>query len=405
MDQIRTLVTIDNGLDPETVRSALPDDPEFLIVGIVQGVDDGWSTLQDTPTDLLVIACAGYSERTLFLIGAAAREHPGMPVVVLAKSSPDNFLRRVFEVGADDVVRLPEAPEQVGFTLHKVLARRRAAATVSGTALGPMICILGPKGGSGKTVTSSNLAVALAQAGKRVALIDLDLQFGDLALCMGIRPEKTIYDLAKSGGSLDAEKLDDYLVDHPSGVRLLVAPTRPDQASSIIPEFLRDVYATLRAMTDFVVVDSSPGFTPEVISAIDSSSYVTLVGMLDTLSLKNTRLGFETLELMGYEPDRILLLLNRADSRVGISDDDVLAVVGRRPDIRVPSDVEIPRAVNEGEPIVLARPGSEASKAFRQLADVFLRGQAGVPAPIEPAEQSENGSAPASRRRLSMRRR
>src|SRR5213075_1097897 len=232
----------------------------------------------------------------------------------------------------------------------------------------PMICVLGPKGGTGKTVTTSNLAVALAQAGNSVSAVDLDLQFGDLALAMGVRPEKTMYDLVQSGGSLDADKLEDFVMPGPAGVRVLVAPTRPDQASSVGPEYLREVYPLLRAASDFVVLDSSPGFTPEVISAIDNSNYICMVGTLDTLSLKNTRLGLETLDLMGYDPDRIVLVLNRADSRVGIDDDDVLAVVGRRPDVRIPSDVEVPRSVNEGRPLALTRPNSGAGKAFRALA-------------------------------------
>jgi len=369
----RTLVSIDTGVDEQAVRAALPASPDIQIVGVVSGVDESWTTLQETPADLLVVACSGYSERALFLIGSVVKERPGMPIVVLAHDAPEGFLRRVLEVGADDAVRLPESPEQVNFTLQKVLVRKRAAGTLRENGTAPMICVLGPKGGTGKTVTSSNLAVALAQAGKSVSAIDLDLQFGDLALAMGVRPDKTMYDLVQSGGSLDAGKLDAYTMPHLSGVRVLVAPTRPDQASSIGPEFLREVYPLLRGSSDFVVLDSSPGFTPEVISAIDNSTYVCMIGTLDTLSLKNTRLGLETLELMGYDPDQIVLVLNRADTRVGIDDDDVLAVVGRRPDIRIPSDVEVPRAVNEGTPIVLTKPDSGAAKAYRALADEFLR--------------------------------
>jgi pilus assembly protein CpaE len=398
----RTLVSLDTGIDEETVRSALPAGPEIQIVGVVRGVDESWTTLQETPTDLLLIACTGYSERALFLIASTVRERAGLPVVVLAHASPDGFLRRVFEVGADDVVRLPESPEQVNFTLQKVLARKRAARTIGENGDAPMICVLGPKGGTGKTVTSSNLAVALAQAGKSVSAVDLDLQFGDLALAMGVRPEKTMYDLVQSGGSLDAGKLDAYVMPHPSGVRVLVAPTRPDQASSIGPEFLREVYPLLRATSDFVVLDSSPGFTPEVISAIDASTYVCMIGTLDTLSLKNTRLGLETLELMGYDSDRIVLVLNRADSRVGIDDDDVLAVVGKRPDVRIPSDVEVPRAVNEGMPIVLAKPDSAAAGAFRSLADEFLRREGQEAIPVEAVRglsgsrrpRNDNGATP-----------
>ena len=230
----RTLVSLDAGIDEQTVRASLPASADIQIVGIVRGVDETWTTLQETPADLLVVACSGYSERTLFLITSVVKERPGMPIVVLAQDSPDGFLRRVFEVGADDAVRLPESPEQVNFMLQKVLVRKGAAGTMKEHGSAPMICVLGPKGGTGKTVTTSNLAVALAQAGKSVSAVDLDLQFGDLALAMGVRPDTTMYDLVQSGGSLDAGKLEAYVMPHPSGVRVLVAPTRPDQHNAAL---------------------------------------------------------------------------------------------------------------------------------------------------------------------------
>jgi len=388
----RTLVSLDAGIDESAVRAALPASTDIQIVGIVRGVDESWTTLHETPADLLVVACSAYSERALFLIASVVKERPGMPVVVLAHDAPEGFLRRVFEVGADDAVRLPESPEQVNFMIQKVLVRKRAVGTLRENGNAPMICVLGPKGGTGKTVTSSNLAVALARANQSVSAMDLDLQFGDLALAMGVRPEKTMYDLVQSGGSLDAGKLEAFVMPHESGARVLVAPTRPDQASAVGPEFLREVYPLLRATSDFVVLDSSPGFTPEVISAIDNSNYICMVGTLDTLSLKNTRLGLETLDLMGYDPDRIVLVLNRADSRVGIDDDDVLAVVGRRPDVRIPSDVEIPRSVNEGRPLALTKPNSAAAKAFRALAEEFLRREGHEPvSSAEPEPRTGRG--------------
>ena len=370
---IRTLVSLDNGVDEAAVRSALPTHASIQTLGFLRGVDETWATLQDSATDLLVIACSGYSERALSLISGTARDYPNVPIVVLTMSSPDGFLSRLFEMGADDVVALPESPERVRFTLQKVVARRQAAGTTaSGAGMGAMVCVLGPKGGTGKTVTSTNVGAALAAAGKRVVIMDLDLQFGDLALCLGVRPETTIFDLASSPGSLDSDKLNAYLVPHESGARVLVAPTRPDQASMVTVEFLREVYALLREMSDFLIVDTSPGFSAEVISAIDASSQICMLSMLDTLSLKNARLGLETLDLMGYEPDRIALVLNRADSRVGISDDDVERIVGRKPQVRVPSDVQITRSVNEGKPIVLGRPKSEAAHSFQRLAEVLI---------------------------------
>jgi len=164
-------------------------------------------------------------------------------------------------------------------------------------------------------------------------------------------------------------------------VKVLIAPSRPDHAAVVSVDFLREVYATLRGMVDYVIVDTPPGFTPEVIATIDNSTSVVMVGMLDALSLKNTKLGLETLDLMGFPSENIKLLLNRARSRVGISDDEVVAIMGRHPDIMVPSDRDIPRAVNEGKPILVAKPQSEAAVAYRKLASEFLDEERAVRAP------------------------
>ena len=373
-ERVKTLVALDAGVSPETVEEALPEGSDIQVVAFVDGLEESWTTLQETATDLVVVACGGYSERTLVFIDGVVKQRHDRPVVVLCEGSPDGFVRRVFEAGADDIVTLPESPENVLFTLQKAVARKQGAAAATGVALAPMVCVLGPKGGTGKTLTSCNLAVSLATKGRRVTLVDLDLQFGDVGLALGLAPEQTIYDLAKAGGSVGPEKVESFLVTHSSGVRVLMAPTRPDQAGGITVEFLRDVYAALRTISDFVIVDTPPGFTPEVIASIDSSSHVCIVGMLDSLSLKNTKLGLETLELMGYEQSRIRLLLNRADSRVGIGHDEVVAITGMKPNILVPSDREIPCSINEGVPIVLAKQRSDAAHAFHALAHMYLNG-------------------------------
>jgi pilus assembly protein CpaE len=369
---IRALVAVDASADREVVQESLPAIEQIEIVGVIFGLDESWSALQEAPTDLVVVATGGYSDRALFFINSAVKQRADRPIVVLAQEAQNGFIRRVFEAGADDVVVLPEAPERVSFALQKAVTRRQGAAVASGVAQAPMVCVLGPKGGTGKTLTSCNLAVALAGMGKKVALVDLDLQFGDVGLALGLSPERTIYDLAKSGGSLDLEKLETYLTTHSSGAKVLLAPTRPDQASFVTIDLLRDVYATLRSHYDFVVVDTPPGFTPEVIASIDNSSHVCMVGMLDSLSLKNSKLGLETLELMGYDSSRISVVLNRADTRIGISREDVAAIVGRVPDVLVPSDREIPKSLTDGVTIVAAEERSEAAAAFRSLAKLYV---------------------------------
>jgi len=369
---IHALVAVDGGVDGQSIQSMLPDGGGIEVVGIINGLDESWRTLQETAPELLIVVCEGYSDRALYFIDSAVKQQSDRPVVVLTTGSPNGFVRRVFESGADDILTLPEPSERIAFALEKALARRRGAAVASGIALAPMVCVLGPKGGTGKTLVSTNLSVALALAGHRTALVDLDLQFGDIGLALGLRPDKTIYDLARSGGSLDEEKRNAYFVRHSSGLNVLLAPTRPDQASAVTVDLLRDVFTMLRAMSDYVIVDTPPGFTPEVIAAIDASTDVCMVGMLDSLSLKNTKLGLETLELMGYNPRQVSLVLNRADTRVGITHEDVEAVFGRLPEVLIPSDRDIPISVNDGTPIVIKDERSEAARAFRKLAESYV---------------------------------
>jgi len=398
---VTALLAVEPGVDPEDVQGSLPSDADFNIAAVVSGADEALGWLRSHPADLLLVACAGYSDRALLLLDAVARQNPDMNVMVLGHGSPNGFLRRAFEAGADDIVMLPATPEQVRFEVHKMLARKQGGDVVGGASeQSRLVCVLGPKGGTGKTLTSTNLAVSLAQRGQRVALIDLDLQFGDVALCLGLPPEKTVYDLAQSPGALDYDKLDSFLATHSSGVRTLIAPRRPDQASAVGAELLREIYAIMRAHFDWVVVDTPPGFTAEVITSIDSSTEVVMVGMLDSLSLKNTKLGLETLELMKYDPDKIFLLLNRAHSRVGISQSDVEAVLGRTPDVFIPSDREIPRTVNEGIPIVVARPQSEPAEAFGRLADLVMGESVAVGTEAAPVAAAAAGGSGVSKRRL-----
>jgi pilus assembly protein CpaE len=377
-DRIRILVTLAEHADRPLIESALENEASLEVLGYADYLDD-WREFLEQGGDVVVVACASHDQGVAQMVYRALEHRPGRPVVVMCEGSPNGFLRAAFEAGADDVITLPQSPGQVAFMLEKVVARRKGLA-VPGKATAPLIAILGPKGGTGKTLVATNLAVALAQRDMTVALVDLDLQFGDIGLALGLSPEQTMHDLMKAGPPFDHEKLERHMIRHSSGVSVLIAPTRPDQASMVSIDFLRDIYASLRTMFDAVIVDTPPGFTPEVISTIDVSSQICMIGMLDSLSLKNTKLGLETLDLMGYDTGSVSLVLNRADSRVGITPDDVSTIVGRVPDVFVPSDREIPRSINEGTPIVAAKPHSASAKAFRTLADRY----ANKPAPAKP---------------------
>lgn len=387
----KILLVLEDGLDARPIEDAMPQGTRVQSARLSGGEHGRFPLGEAADSELLVVACASESEHALELIQAArAQLRSGPPVVVIHAGSPNGFMERAFEAGADDLITLPQSREQLAFALEKALVRRRGGAP---SQAGQMIVVLGPKGGTGKTLTTCNLAEALAGAGASPVVVDLDLQFGDVGLALGLRPEQTIYNLAAAGGSLDAEKIESYLARHPSGAAALLAPLRPDQAATVSPAFLRSVFDLLRSRHDFVIVDTPPAFTPEVIAAIDSASHLCLVGMLDALSLKDTKIGLETLAQMGYDPHDVTLVLNRADTSVGISMADVERLLGRRPDVLVPSDRAIPMAITEGRTIVEAEPHSEAARAFTSLAKTYLGG--GKMPRLQPLE-------PAPRRRLAL---
>ena len=364
------LVVLDSHVDVDFVRGALPEGTVSRAVPLAQGAERVLAALDENATDLLIVGTADSSNGALELIGEARRRHADCVIVALHNASPNGFLQRAFNMGADDLIALPQSSESLTFTFEKALARRRRPSGAEEQA--PLICIVGPKGGTGKTLTACNFGVALAQAGKHTVLVDADLQFGDVGLALGLAPQRTIYDLAISGGSVDAETIDQYLSRHASGLDVLLAPNRPDEAGAVTPSLLRRIYAAFRETHDYVIVDTPPAFSPEVIATIDESTDVCVVGMLDALSLKDTKIGLETLGLMGFDSSRITLVLNRADTSVGISPADVETVLGRRPDVQVPSDRAIPRAITDAMPIVTAQPKSGAAQAFRSLAAHYL---------------------------------
>jgi pilus assembly protein CpaE len=394
------LVVADSSLSETAIRAALPTSASIRFVPIKDALDSAETVLADTAPSVVLVSCSSNPEWGLRVIGDMASVQPGRPIIALYEGNPNGVMEPAFRAGADDLLVLPQPPDQLAFEIEKVVARRRGPG--GDLKRGAMIAVLGPKGGTGKTVTATNLAVALADRGAQPIVVDIDLQFGDVGLALGLRPEKTIYDLITTGGSLDADKIEGFAMRHWSGASALLAPTRPDQASAVTTGFLRDLFTVLRRSYDYVIIDTAPAFSPEVIVAIDAASHLCLVGMLDALSLKDTKIGLETLGQMGYAPEDITLVLNRADSSVGISMTDVYELLKKGPDILVPSDRAIPRALTVGETIYEADPKSGAGIAYAALAQHYLKVTGGGEVAADDATYSGGAAngAPARRRRL-----
>jgi pilus assembly protein CpaE len=310
---------------------------------------------------------------------AAVREQSQAPVVVLAAAVAPGLLEAALDAEVAEVLILPQPASAVVFAAQKAAAAHRRPAAAAGNAR--VLTVFSPKGGTGKSVVACNVATALAQAGRRTLLVDLDLQFGDVAIMLGLEPERTIYDLLTAPGALDAEKIAGYASRHASGLHVLPAPLRPEDAELITDERVGQLLDAARAGYDVVVVDTAPFFQGAVLAALDRTDELLLLTVPDVPTMKNVRLALQTLELLSFAPERTRLVLNRSSARVGFRASQVASVLEQEVAFELPEDEAVAIAVNRGTPAVLFRKQSPFSVAARALAAAVETGAA----PAEPA--------------------
>ncbi|HET9545185.1 MAG TPA: AAA family ATPase [Gaiellaceae bacterium] len=298
---------------------------------------------------------------------AAIREHTQAPVILLASGEASNLLEEALEADVADVLLLPQMTENLIFAIRKAGHSGRRLQGGGGRR-GRIVTVFSPKGGTGKTVLASNTAASVAKdEGKKALLLDLDLQFGDAAIMLGIEPEKTIYDLVVAPGELDTEKLAGYVTRHASGLDILPAPLRPEDAELVTEAKLAQLLEVARESYDVIVVDTSPFFHGPMLATLDRTDELLLICSLDVPTLKNVRLALQTLELLSFPTDRISLVLNRANSKVGMKPGEVESALEVKVRFSVPSDRAVPIAVNRGNPAVLADSRADFSKAVREI--------------------------------------
>ena len=307
---------------------------------------------------------------------AALREHSPAPVVLLAGAIDSDLVAATAAAGIEEVLILPQPAEAVVFAALKAAAAVVRTQAPSGAAPGRVVTVFSPKGGTGKSVTASNIAVALAGSGQRALLVDLDLQFGDAAIMLGIEPERTVHDLLSAPGTLDSEKLAGYATRHSSGLDVLPAPIRPEDAELVTDVRAAELLDAACDGYDAIVVDTAPFFHGPVLAALDRTDVLLLLCTPDVPTLKNVRLALQTLELLSFGPERIRLVLNRANARVGFRAPQVSSVLERPVDFELPDDDAAAIGVNRGTPAFLMRRQSAYAQAVGMLAEQIAGGAA-----------------------------
>jgi pilus assembly protein CpaE len=349
----------------EKLREALTQHPGVEIVGYSEQAGGASAALEGGHLDCVLLATSSSALPAHEI--ATIRQHTRVPLLLIASGEASALLEDALGADVSDVLLLPALTENVVFAIRKAThAPRRAPGARKE---GRIITVFSPKGGTGKTVIATNLAAALSKAGdRRTLLLDLDLQFGDAAIMLGIEPEKTIFDFVNAPGELDPDKLAGYITKHKSGLDILPAPLRPEDAELVTEAKLGRLIEVARATYDAIVVDTSPFFHGPMLATLDRTDDLLLVCSLDVPTLKNVRLALGTLEMLSFPPGRIRVVLNRANSKVGMKQREVEAALEIKVHYEVPSDRAVPISVNKGAPAILSDPGSDFSRSIDSMA-------------------------------------
>ena len=331
--------------------------------------------------------------------GIAATEQlsstfPSAAVVMMSVQGEADYLRRSMLAGAREFLVKPFSSDELTASIRQISARERdkqsrmavaslAASNGSGAAVGSggasgrtgepgvVVAVFSPKGGVGRTTVAVNLAVAAAtELGKKVVIMDGSFQFGDVGVLLNLNPRsKSIADLIPELDAGELDSIDTFLINHTAGIRVLLAPPSPETAEMITAAGVKKVVETLRRDHDLVVVDCTSYFNDTTLAILDAADVILTMLSLEITSIKNMRLFLEVAEQLGYESGKVRLILNRADSALGIRVADVEHSIGRKVDETIVSDGRsVVYALNRGVPFFLSNREAQVSQDILRLA-------------------------------------
>ncbi len=326
------------------------------------------------PEEVLVVFGPSTALSEAVAFAQRCRTHrPATGVVLVRQHLDARVTAEAVRAGLYDVVAATDHETLTAVCARVIEAGKRALGGPPDAAQQPpegkVIAVFSGKGGTGTSMVASNLAVALAtDGGRRVCLLDLDLAFGDLALMLDLPPERTIMSAVPVADRIDETGLRTMLVRHRSGVEVLLAPIQPADAERVSRDLVAEIIYLARSMFDHVVLDCASHLNDQTLAALDAAHYHVLVTTPELPALKSLRVTLDTFDLLEYARDRRIVVLNRSDSKVGLSMSDVERAVRMPVAAHIPSHRDVPASVNRGVPIVLDQPQHPVSVAIRELA-------------------------------------
>jgi len=342
-------------------------------------INDALAAMESGQLRMVILGPSFAREEALGGVKQLRLQDPTLISLIVAESVTANLLRAAMRAGVSDVIEAPLTEEKIEqaitqFSSDMLKLRSAAEARAEGASdRGRVITVMSAKGGSGKTVTATNLGVLLArEPGTKVCLVDADLQFGDVCLVLQLEPKFTVVNAAAELHRLDQQLIDSILTPHPSGLKVLAAPLEPAFADDITTAGLLQIIEVLRGMFDYVIIDTASMMDELLLSLLETSDQILMVVDMDLPSVKNAKLALETLRLLKFPTNKVSLVLNRSNAKARLDDREIEGALKSEIQARIPSDGSVAASVNEGRPVVESAPKSKVAKGFEEVAEVVL---------------------------------
>jgi len=406
-EKIRILIVDDIADTRENLAKLIGFEPDMEVAGTAGGGQEAVNMAKQHRPHVILMDINMPDMDGITATEIISNTVPESPIIMMSVQGEQDYLRRSMLAGAREFLVKPFSADELINSIrhvHELEKVRRAryapvapaapvggpAVPVAGRETGKIITFFSPKGGVGRTTIATNLAVALHQlTAKPVVLVDGSLPFGDIAVILNMSPKaKTIADLIGSFETADSDVVESILVQHSTGIKVMLAPPTPESTELITGAHIKHVLELLRERYAYIVVDTWPSFQEQVITMLDVADVILTLMTLEITSLKNVRVFMEVVEKLGYDEAKVQLVANRNDSSGGIKASDVEASLGRKIPHTIVSDGRtLVLAVNRGVPFVISHRDSQVAK------DIFALAQKVASAEAAPAAAGKQAPA------------
>ncbi|MCZ7553238.1 MAG: response regulator [Anaerolineales bacterium] len=386
-DKIRVLIVGDVAETRENIRKLLQFEGDLEVVGAEGSGRAGIEASKALKPDVVLMDINMPDMDGITATELIRKQNAATQIVILSVQGDPNYMRRAMLAGARDFLTKPPALDELtsairraGKMAHDERAKVAALPGLLGGAggaggaalgLGKTIVVYGPKGGNGATTIAVNLAVALKNEETPIALVDANLQFGDIAVFLNEQVRNTVLDLAPRADELDVEVVQNVMINHaPTGIKILAAPVRPEYAENVSGDQFGQLLKFLRTMFAYVIIDASSTLTDVVLSAMESCDILILVTTQEIPAIKNARLFLDLVNVLGIDRKRIILTMNRFDKRIGITPEKIGESFKHEVSVVIPfEDRVVVPSVNRGVPFMLGDRTRPIARSILMLAE------------------------------------